>query len=81
MSSMDYKNEPTLSEYQKSYIELIAKKTAEQIKSELVPEIRENRKRITKIERKVFNGFGTKINILFVLYSIFIALLIKIAFF
>ena len=75
------KEEPAIHEYQKTYIEFIAQKTAAEIRKELIEEIKENRRRITKIERRVFNGFGIKINILFILYGIFIALLIKLAFF
>ncbi len=78
---MSDQREPTLNEYQKSYIELVARKVAKEIKDEILPEIKDNNKRIAKIERRVFNGFGLKINILFVLYSIFIGLLIKLAFF
>jgi len=38
-------------------------------------------KRMRKLETKVFNGFNTKINALFCLYSIFLGVLIKLAFF
>lgn len=74
-------DEPKLTEYQKAYIELVARRTADEIKNEIVPEIKENTKRIVKIEKKVFNGFGTKINILFAVYGLFLALLIKLVFF
>ena len=43
--------------------------------------VKENDKRIRKIEKKVFNGFSTKISILFGLYGVIIALLVKMAFF
>jgi len=40
----------------------------------------DHEKRLLKIEKKVFNGFSVKINVLFGLYSVIIALLIKLAF-
>ncbi|MHA1225253.1 MAG: hypothetical protein ACTSR2_01315 [Candidatus Hodarchaeales archaeon] len=75
------KEEPIMNEYQKAYIELIAKRVADEVKERLVEKIEYNSKRIRKIEQKVFNGFGAKITILFGLYTVIIALLVKLAFF
>ena len=76
---------PVMEEYQKAYIELIAKRVADEVvlklESRLVGELEKINKRVHKLELKVFNGFGLKINLLFVLYTVFLGLLIKLAFF
>lgn len=73
--------DPQMKKYQKNYIELIARKVGDEISNKLEKKLCEHDKRISKMEKKVFNGFSTKINILFGLYTIFIGLLIKLAFF
>ncbi len=77
-----------MTKYQESYIELVAKKTGDAIEGrisvkieKLDQDIKELSGRIIKVERKIFNGFGMKINLLFVFYAVFIGILVKLAFF
>ena len=60
---------------EKAYIHEVVR----EVIRELPCEAREER--IQKVERKIFNGFGTKINILFVLYTVFLGLAVKQVFF
>ncbi len=82
------KEQPIMTKYQESYIELVAKKTGDAIEGrisvkieKLDQDIKELSGRIIKVERKIFNGFGMKINLLFVFYAVFIGILVKLAFF
>jgi len=74
-------NDPEMKEYQKNYIELVARKIGEEVSVILEDRLNNHEKRISKMEKKVFNGFGTKINVLFGFYGVMIVLLIKMAFF
>jgi len=74
-------NDPEMKEYQKNYIELIARKVGKEVSVILEKRLNNHEKRISKMEKKVFNGFGTKINVLFGFYGVMIVLLIKMAFF
>ena len=80
MGIVKYEDDPEMKEYQKSYIELIARKVGDEIYQKLEEKHYDHEKRLSKIEKKVFNGFSVKINVLFGLYSVIIALLIKLAF-
>lgn len=73
-------NDPEMKEYQKSYIELIARKVGDEVCQKIEKRLYDHEKRLLKIEKKVFNGFSVKINVLYGLYSVIIALLIKLAF-
>ena len=81
MDTIKSNDGPEMKEYQRSYIELIARKVGDEIYQRLEEKHYDHEKRLLKIEKKVFNGFSTKINILFAIYSIFIGLLVKLAFF
>ena len=74
-------NQPELSEYQRIYIRMIAKEVGDEVEAKIKPDIDDMQRRIIRVERKIFNGFGTKINLLFAFYGLFIALLVKLAFF
>jgi len=74
-------NDPEMKEYQKNYIELVARKIGKEVSVILEKRLNNQDKRISKMEKKVFNGFGTKINVLFGFYGVMIVLLIKMAFF
>jgi len=91
--------QPTLTKYQESYIELIAKKIAKEVAREieerLTGQISENKnkaqkldERLQQVERKVFNGFGLRLDkiqwqvgILFGFYVIILGILVKKMFF
>lgn len=93
------KEQATMDDYQKAYIELIAQKTADHIAEKLEAKIAEQLEksgekqnkidmRLQQVERKVFNGFGLRldklkwqIGLLYGIYTIMLATLIKLAFF
>jgi len=69
------KNElrPQIEEYQKSYIELIARKVVDEFDKRLSAKIADNEKRLRTVEKKVFNGMTFKLNLLLAFYGATIA--------
>ena len=68
--------QPSVSEYQKSYIELIARRVGDEIEGRVKSEMVKSDERLRKVEQKVYNGINFKINMLMAFYGLSVAGLI-----